>query len=48
MNWINLIVTIVLIIAGTILNLIAYILREEIERDRKRWSYLIKKIIIML
>lgn len=36
MNWINLIVTIVLIIAGTILNLIAYILREEIERDRKR------------
>jgi len=36
MNWINLIVSIVLIIAGTILNLIAYILREEIERDRKR------------
>ena len=36
MNWINLIVSIVLIIAGIALNLIAYILREEMERDRKR------------
>jgi hypothetical protein len=33
---INVILSIILIVVGTILNVIAYILREEIERDRKR------------
>ncbi len=33
---INIILSIILIVVGTILNAIAYILREEIERDRKR------------
>ncbi len=35
-NWINLIASIVLILVGIALNIVAYILREEIERDRKR------------
>ncbi len=33
---ISVILSIILIVVGTILNVIAYILREEIERDRKR------------
>lgn len=33
---INVILSIILIVVGTVLNVIAYILREEIERDRKR------------